>query len=217
MCAMDRRERVLIRQLHFPNDLRENISLLKYPVCIRFEDGSFIGTNHSFERFIKLSYCSCDEWFEHLTLESKLQLSRSEMDSYFSTYGVSYINNVSISAMSWSMVIETLNTNEGCFFVWRFIESNDKNISTSLISKSNDGLMFFSGEYIDIEPYLVGFSHYYSAAVTKISISKSKKKTMNFFKMNGFSSRDHWLDEMLRSEKILFLYDRVKGILKTKY
>ena len=49
MCAMDRRERVLIRQLHFPNDLRENISLLKYPVCIRFEDGSFIGTNHSFE------------------------------------------------------------------------------------------------------------------------------------------------------------------------
>ncbi|EES9673139.1 conjugal transfer protein TraJ, partial [Escherichia coli] len=67
------------------------------------------------------------------------------MDSYFSTYGVSYINNVLISAMSWSMVIETLNTNEGCFFVWRFIESNDKNISTSLISKSNDGLMFFSG------------------------------------------------------------------------
>ncbi|MBV2295207.1 conjugal transfer protein TraJ, partial [Escherichia coli] len=84
------------------------------------------------------------------------------MDSYFSTYGVSYINNVLISAMSWSMVIETLNTNEGCFFVWRFIESNDKNISTSLISKSNDGLMFFSGEYVDIEPYLVGFSHYYS-------------------------------------------------------
>ncbi len=33
MCAMDRRERALIRQLHFPNDLRENISLLKYPVC----------------------------------------------------------------------------------------------------------------------------------------------------------------------------------------
>ncbi|MDO2495478.1 hypothetical protein Q2V25_23420, partial [Escherichia coli] len=127
-----------------------------------------------------------------------------------------YINNVLISAMSWSMVIETLNTNEGCFFIWRFIESNDKNISTSLISKSNDGLMFFSGEYVDIEPYLVGFSHYYSAAVTKISISKSKKKTMNFFKMNGFSSRDHWLDEMLRSEKILFLYDRVKGILKNK-
>ena len=94
MCAMDRRERALIRQLHFPNDLRENISLLKYPVCIRFEDGYFIGTNHSFERFIKLSYCSCDKWFEHLTLESKLQLSRSEMDSYFSTYGVSYINNV---------------------------------------------------------------------------------------------------------------------------
>ena len=181
MCAMDRRERALIRQLHFPNDLRENISLLKYPVCIRFEDGSFIGTNHSFERFIKLSYSSC---------------------------------NVLNSAMSWSMVIETLNTNEGCFFIWRFIESNDKNISTSLISKSNDGLMFFSGEYVDIEPYLVGFSHYYSAAVTKISISKSKKKTMNFFKMNGFSSRDHWLDEMLRSEKILFLYDRVKGILK---
>ncbi|EEV6629979.1 conjugal transfer protein TraJ, partial [Escherichia coli] len=46
------------------------------------------------------------------------------------------------------MVIETLNTNEGCFFIWRFIESNDKNISTSLISKSNDGLMFFSGEYV---------------------------------------------------------------------
>ncbi|KNZ19425.1 conjugal transfer protein TraJ, partial [Escherichia coli] len=44
----------------------------------------------------------------------------------------------------------------------------------------------------------------------------SKKKTMNFFKMNGFSSRDHWLDEMLRSEKILFLYDRVKEILKNK-
>lgn len=31
MCAMDRRERALIRQLHFPNDLRENISLVMTP------------------------------------------------------------------------------------------------------------------------------------------------------------------------------------------
>lgn len=42
MCAMDRRERALISQLHFPHSLGEAISFLKYPVCVRFEDGSFI-------------------------------------------------------------------------------------------------------------------------------------------------------------------------------
>lgn len=38
MCAMDRRERALISQLHFPHSLGEAISFLKYPVCVRFED-----------------------------------------------------------------------------------------------------------------------------------------------------------------------------------
>ncbi|EFB3150139.1 conjugal transfer protein TraJ, partial [Escherichia coli] len=49
MCAMDRRERALISQLHFPHSLGEAISFLKYPVCVRFEDGSFIKENNCFE------------------------------------------------------------------------------------------------------------------------------------------------------------------------
>ncbi|EFH8660772.1 conjugal transfer protein TraJ, partial [Escherichia coli] len=53
MCAMDRRERALISQLHFPHSLGEAISFLKYPVCVRFEDGSFIQENNRFEKLIR--------------------------------------------------------------------------------------------------------------------------------------------------------------------
>ena len=46
-----------------------------------------------------------------------------------------------------------------------------------------------------------------------ITVSKSKKKTMKLFKRHGFSSRDLWLDEMIRTEKILPLYAKVKEVL----
>ncbi|EPN4101560.1 hypothetical protein ACT0AV_004889 [Escherichia coli] len=88
MCAMDRRERALISQLHFPHSLGEAISFLKYPVCVRFEDGSFIQENNRFEKLIRSSFNSCDEWFDSLTLECKLQLSRAEIESCSSVYGV---------------------------------------------------------------------------------------------------------------------------------
>ncbi|EFB2384474.1 conjugal transfer protein TraJ, partial [Escherichia coli] len=55
MCAMDRRERALISQLHFTHSLGEAISFLKYPVCVRFEDGSFIKENNCFEKLIRSS------------------------------------------------------------------------------------------------------------------------------------------------------------------
>ncbi|TFZ66747.1 conjugal transfer protein TraJ, partial [Escherichia coli] len=57
------------------------------------------------------------------------------------------------------------------------------------------------------------FSHHYSSAKMNITVSKSKKKTMKLFKRHGFSSRDLWLDEMIRTEKILPLYAKVKEIL----
>ncbi|MFM2534941.1 hypothetical protein ACI50P_19580, partial [Escherichia coli] len=51
------------------------------------------------------------------------------------------------------------------------------------------------------------------SAKMNITVSKSKKKTMKLFKRHGFSSRDLWLDEMIRTEKILPLYAKVKEIL----
>ncbi|MCZ5484289.1 hypothetical protein O5584_24085 [Escherichia coli] len=46
MYPMDRRERALISQYITPHSLGEAISFLKYPVCVRFEDGSFIQENN---------------------------------------------------------------------------------------------------------------------------------------------------------------------------
>lgn len=212
MCAMDRRERVLISQLHFPHSLEETISSLKYPVCIRFEDGSFIGENNCFEKIVRSSFYSCDEWFGSLTLEYKLQLSRSEIESCSSNYGVSYINDVLLDNTLWNILIENIITPDGYFFIWRFILSINENLSSYVVSKyTNESI---SDEYVGIEPYLIGFSHRYSSAKMNISVSKSKKKAMKLFKRYGFNSRDHYLDEMIRTGKIFYLYYKVKKALR---
>lgn len=213
MCAMDRRERALISQLHFPHSLGEAISFLKYPVCIRFEDGSFIGANYCFEKFVSSSFNSCDEWFDSLTLESKLQLSRSEIESCSSVYGVNYINNVLLDNTSWDILVESIITPEGYFFIWRFILSTNNNLSSFVLSKYTNVLNTLSDECVGIEPYLIGFSHHYSSTKMNISVSKSKKKAMKLFKQYGFNSRDHWLDEIIRTGKIFHLYDKVKKVL----
>ncbi|EGZ4409284.1 conjugal transfer transcriptional regulator TraJ [Salmonella enterica subsp. enterica serovar Poona] len=214
MCAMDRRERALISQLHFPHSLGEAISFLKYPVCVRFEDGSFINANNCFEKIIGSSFNSCNEWFDSLTLECKLQLSRSEIESCSSIYGVNCNNDISLNNMLWSVTIENIITPDGYFFIWRFILVADDNLSSFVVSKYSNELITHSDEYVGIEPYLIGFSHHYSSAKMNITVSKSKKKTMKLFKRYGFSSRDHWLDEMIRAGKILSLYAKVKGILR---
>ncbi|EEE9875884.1 conjugal transfer transcriptional regulator TraJ [Salmonella enterica] len=214
MCAMDRRERALISQLHFPHSLGEAISFLKYPVCVRFEDGSFINANNCFEKSIGSSFNSCNEWFDSLTLECKLQLSRSEIESCSSIYGVNCNSDILLNNMLWSVIIESIITPVGYFFIWRFILVADDNLSSFVVPKYSNELITHSDEYVGIEPYLIGFSHHYSSAMMNITVSKSKKKTMKLFKRYGFSSRDRWLDEMIRMGKILHLYAKVKGILR---
>ncbi|EPU5339278.1 conjugal transfer transcriptional regulator TraJ [Escherichia coli] len=213
MCAMDRRERALISQLHFPHSLGEAISFLKYPVCVRFEDGSFIKENNCFEKLIRSSFNSCDEWFDSLTLECKLQLSRAEIVSSSSIYGVNCNNDILLNNTLWSVIIENVITPCGYFFIWRFIGVANDNLSSFVVSKYSNELIVPSDEYVGIEPYLIGFSHHYSSAKMNITVSKSKKKTMKLFKRYGFSSRDLWLDEMIRTERILPLYAKVKEIL----
>ncbi|HCQ9035540.1 TPA: conjugal transfer protein TraJ, partial [Escherichia coli] len=105
-------------------------------------------------------------------------------------------------------------TPDGYFFIWRFIGAASDNLSSFVVSKYPNELITLSDEYEGIEPYLIGFSHHYSSAKMNITVSKSKKKTMRLFKRYGFSSRDCWLDEMVRTEKILHLYAKVKGILR---
>ena len=95
MCAMDRRERALISQLHFPHSLGEAISFLKYPVCVRFEDGSFIQENNRFEKLIRSSFNSCDEWFDSLN-RSRLNnpchvLVRAVVHSVPPSYRISFL------------------------------------------------------------------------------------------------------------------------------
>ncbi|STS59963.1 conjugal transfer transcriptional regulator TraJ [Klebsiella pneumoniae] len=68
MCAMDTRERALIRQSGLP----EIILSAKYPVCVRTESGKFIDSNSVFLHLIKCQNSDSEIWFSGIDIDTQI-------------------------------------------------------------------------------------------------------------------------------------------------
>ncbi|HFF0665643.1 TPA: conjugal transfer protein TrbJ, partial [Escherichia coli] len=74
MCAMDTRERALIRQSGLP----EIILSAKYPVCVRTESGKFIDSNSVFLQLIKCQNSDSEIWFSGIDIDTQILFHTAE-------------------------------------------------------------------------------------------------------------------------------------------
>ena len=118
MCAMDTRERALIRQSGLP----EIILSAKYPVCVRTESGKFIDSNSVFLHLIKCQNSDSEIWFSGIDIDTQILFHTAEVDAFSSSNGVSIINGVILNDVSWDVVVESTEVNNLNLFVWRFFE-----------------------------------------------------------------------------------------------
>ncbi|NYY42629.1 conjugal transfer protein TrbJ [Escherichia coli] len=206
MCAMDTRERALIRQSGLP----EIILSAKYPVCVRTESGKFIDSNSVFLQLIKCQNSDSEIWFSgididiDIDIDTQILFHTAEVDAFSSSNGVSIINGVILNDVSWNVVVESTEVNSLNLFVWRFFE---RYVVSSFFIKGKE----FSCEpdkyrFNKIIPYLLGYSHEYSSQRMDISVDQSKKIFMNFKKHYGFSDRDEWLRYAIISDVLFYLY-----------
>ncbi|EFN7547412.1 conjugal transfer protein TrbJ, partial [Escherichia coli] len=184
MCAMDTRERALIRQSGLP----EIILSAKYPVCVRTESGKFIDSNSVFLHLIKCQNSDSEIWFSGIDIDTQILFHTAEVDAFSSSNGVSIINGVILNDVSWDVAVESTEVNNLNLFVWRFFE---RYVVSSFFIKGKE----FSCEpdkyrFNKIIPYLLGYSHEYSSQRMDISVDQSKKIFMDFKKHYGFSDRD---------------------------
>ncbi|ENW8736582.1 conjugal transfer protein TrbJ, partial [Escherichia coli] len=157
MCAMDTRERALIRQSGLP----EIILSAKYPVCVRTESGKFIDSNSVFLQLIKCQNSDSEIWFSGIDIDTQILFHTAEVDAFSSSNGVSIINGVILNDVSWNVVVESTEVNSLNLFVWRFFE---RYVVSSFFIKGKE----FSCEpdkyrFNKIIPYLLGYSHEYSS------------------------------------------------------
>ncbi|EQC0054139.1 transcriptional regulator TraJ family protein [Escherichia coli] len=200
MCAMDTRERALIRQSGLP----EIILSAKYPVCVRTESGKFIDSNSVFLHLIKCQNSDSEIWFSGIDIDTQILFHTAEVDAFSSSNGVSIINGVILNNVSWDVVVESTEVNNLNLFVWRFFE---RYVVSGFFIKGKE----FSCEpdkyrFNKIIPYLLGYSHEYSSQRMDISVDQSKKIFMNFKKHYGFSDRDEWLRYAIISDVLFYLY-----------
>ncbi|HBA8521120.1 TPA: conjugal transfer protein TrbJ, partial [Escherichia coli] len=118
MCAMDTRERALIRQSGLP----EIILSVKYPVCVRTESGKFIDSNSVFLQSIKCQNSDSEIWFSGIDIDTQILFQTAEIDAFSSSNGVSIINGVILNDVLWDVVVESSEVNKFNLFVWRFFE-----------------------------------------------------------------------------------------------
>ncbi|BEA19197.1 TPA: transcriptional regulator TraJ family protein [Escherichia coli] len=200
MCAMDTRERALIRQSGLP----EIILSAKYPVCVRTESGKFIDSNSVFLNSIKCQNCDSEIWFSGIDIDTQILFQTAEVDAFSSSNGVSIINDVILNDVSWDVVVESAGVNNLNLFVWRFFERYV--VSSFLIKGKEFSCTSDKYRFNKIMPYLLGYSHEYSAQRMDVSVDQSKKIFMNFKKHYGFSDRDEWLRYAIISDVLFYLY-----------
>ena len=200
MCAMDTRERALIRQSGLP----EIILSAKYPVCVRTESGKFIDSNSVFSQSIKCQNSDSEIWFSGIDIDTQILFQTVEVDAFSSSNGVSIINGVILNGVSWDVVVESTEVDNLSLFIWRFYE---KYVISSFFIKGKK-FSCTSGNYRfnKIIPYLLGYSHEYSSQRMAVSVDQSKKIFMSFKRHYGFSNRDEWLRYAITSDVLFYLY-----------
>lgn len=107
MCAMDTRERALIRQSGLP----EITLSVKYPVCVRTESGKFIDSNSVFLQSIKCQNSDSEIWFSGIDIDTQILFQTAEIDAFSSSNGVSIINGVILNDVLWDVVVEIAEVN----------------------------------------------------------------------------------------------------------
>ncbi|EJC3516755.1 conjugal transfer protein TrbJ, partial [Escherichia coli] len=120
MCALDTRERALIRQSGLP----EIILSAKYPICVRTESGKFIDSNSVFLQSIKFQNSDSEKWFSGIDIDTQILFQTAEIYAFSSSNGVSIINGVILNGVSWDVVVESTEVDNVNLFVWRFYERN---------------------------------------------------------------------------------------------
>lgn len=214
MCAMDTREIALIRQSGLPDMISHSIFSVKYPVCVRLESGSFIGSNPGFLQSMKCKPDDYEKWFSHLALDAQVSFLSAEVNAFSACNGVSLINELCINNIIWDISVEILNVDNINFFVWRFFERNIFND----VRVNNKYLKFgisMQNSFWKIMPYLAGFSHVYSSRYMNISIDRSKKLSGKFMEFHNFSNRDQWLQYSMVSGEIFILYKKLTDYIKS--
>ncbi|HFO9440495.1 TPA: conjugal transfer protein TrbJ, partial [Escherichia coli] len=91
---------------------------------------------------------------------------------------MSIINDVILNDVSWDVVVESAGVNNLNLFVWRFFERYI--VSSFLIKGKEFSCTSDKYRFNKIIPYLLGYSHEYSAQRMDVSVDQSKKIFMNF-------------------------------------
>lgn len=200
MCAMDTRERALIRQ----SGLSEIILSAKYPVCVRTVSGKFIDFNSVFLQSIKFQNSDSEKWFSDVDIDTQLLFQNAEVNAFSSSNGVSIINGVILNGVSWDVVVESTKVDNLNLFVWRFYERYV--VSSFFIKGKEFSCTSDKYRFNKIIPYLLGYSYEYSSQRMAVSVDQSKKIFMSFKKYYGFSNRDEWLRYAIISDVLFYLY-----------
>lgn len=122
------------------------------------------------------------------------------------------IEDVVLNGTHWRIYIEYISVGNEHYFIWRFIDSFYTNIRINFRPCPEDEMLktiILTDRYNDITPYLIGFSHEFSANLMSIKSISSRKKVMNFFKNTSYYNRDRFLYDYLLSGKINLLYRKV--------
>ncbi|EGI6330047.1 hypothetical protein ABM36_004431 [Salmonella enterica subsp. enterica serovar Adelaide] len=192
-------------QVYLPHCIKEFISWLEYPVCVRRGDGVFVGKNSAFEKIINPQA----EWFHFLDIDVQLAFLKAEIESCSTFNHICVIENVALSDTHWRIYIEYVLVGNENYFVWRFIDlfyTKTRIISRSCPEDKLLNTIILTDKYNDITPYLIGLSHDFSADLMSIKPLSSRKKVMNFFKNTSYYDRDRFLYDFLISGKINILY-----------
>lgn len=118
--------------------------------------------------------------------------------------GVSIINGVILNDVLWDVVVESAEVNNFNLFVWRFFERYV--VGSFFIKGKEFSCISDKYRFNKIIPYLLGYSHEYSAQRMDVSVDQSKKIFMKFKKHYGFSDRDEWLRYAIISDLLFYLY-----------
>ncbi|HAH2030680.1 TPA: conjugal transfer protein TrbJ [Escherichia coli] len=207
MCAMDRRERALIRQSGLP----EILLSAKYPVCVRTESGEFIESNSVFLQSIRFHNNNYEKWFSDFDIDTQILFQTAEINAFSAPNGVSIINGVKLNNVSWDVVVESTEVDNLNFFVWRFYERCV--VSSFLVKGKEFSCAYDKHRFNKIAPYLLGFSHDYSSHYMDVSVDQSKKLFMDFKKHYGFSNRDEWLHYAIISDALFYLYESLSSYI----
>ncbi|EBB9534097.1 hypothetical protein CPC77_22425, partial [Salmonella enterica] len=179
-------------QVYLPHCIKEFISWLECPVCVRRGDGVFVGKNSAFEKIISTQA----EWFHLLDIDVQLTFLKAEIESCSTFNHICVIENVALSDIHWRIYIESVLVGNENYFVWRFIDlfyTNTRMISRPCPEDELLNTIILTDKYNDIIPYLIGLSHEFSADLMSIKSLSSRKRVMNFFKNTSYYNRDRFL------------------------